>query len=106
MKKKTWKTRANCKICDINANKNVFQQTFLSRVSQGKVWKYPGNLRENSGNLVSQKCGHPDVELFLKIPLQTDSCVVQLVEIFLKLSTETAEEHLIIGMTLVHFVIR
>ena len=63
------------------------------------------NLRENSGNLVSQKYGHPDVGLFLKIPLQTDTCVVQLVKIFLKLSTKTAEEHLIIGTTLVHSVI-
>ena len=60
---------------------------------------------ENSGNLISQKCGHPDVGLFLKIPLQTDTCVVQFVEIFLKLSTKTAEEHLIAGMTLVHSVI-
>ena len=63
------------------------------------------NLRKNSGNLVSQKYGHPDVGLFLKIPLQTDTCVVQLVEIFLKLSTKTAEEHLIIGTTLVDSVI-
>ena len=36
------------------ANKNA-----LHRVPQGKGLKYPGNLRENSGNLVSQKCGHP-----------------------------------------------
>ena len=41
----------------------------------------------------------------LKIPLQTDTCIDQLVEIFLKLSTKTAEVHLIIGMTLVNFVI-
>ena len=34
---KTWKTRGKSKICDINVNKNVFQQTFLSRVTQGKV---------------------------------------------------------------------
>ena len=84
---------------------NVFQQTFLSQFTQRKVRKYPGNLRENSGNLVSQKCGHPDVKLFLKILLQTDTCIYQLVEIFLKLSTKTAEEHSIIGMTLVHSVI-
>ena len=56
---KTWKTQGKCKICHIIVNKNVFQLNFLSCVSQGKVWKYPGNLRENSGNLVSQKCGHP-----------------------------------------------
>ena len=37
---------------------------FLSWVAQGKSLKYPGNLRENSGNLVSQKCGHP--EKFMK----------------------------------------
>ena len=41
----------------------------------------------------------------LKIPLQTDTCIDSLVEIFLKLSTKTAEMHLIIGMTLVHSVI-
>ena len=34
-------------------NGNVFQQTFLFCVSQGKVGKYPGNIRERSGNLVS-----------------------------------------------------
>ena len=27
----------------------------------GKKLKYPGNLRENSGNLVPQKCGHPEI---------------------------------------------
>ena len=48
--------------CYIIVNENVFQGTFLSRVFQGKVRKYPGNLRENSGNLVSQKCGHPGLE--------------------------------------------
>ena len=47
----------------------------------------------------------PDVGLFPKIPLETDTCVFQFVEIFLMLSTKTAEEHLIIGMTLVHSVI-
>ena len=57
---KTWKAQGKCKICHIIVNENVFQGTSLSRVSQGKVRKYPGNLRENSGNLVSQKCGHPD----------------------------------------------
>ena len=57
-------------------------------------------LRENSGNLISQKCDHPDVGLFLKIPLQTDTCVVQFIEIFLKFSTKTTVEHLIIEMTL------
>ena len=58
--RKTWKTQGKCKICHIIVNKNVFQGTFLSLVSQGKVSKYPGNLRESSGNLVSQKCGQPD----------------------------------------------
>ena len=29
--------RRKYKICDINVNKNVFQQTLLSRVTQGKV---------------------------------------------------------------------
>ena len=92
-------------MCDINANKNVIQQTFLCRVTQGKAWKYPGNLRKNSGNLIFKKCGHPDVGLFPKIPLETDTCVFQFVKIFLMLSTKTAEEHLIIGMTLIHSVI-
>ena len=46
---KTWKTQGKWKICDMIANKNAFHRIFLS-------WK----LRENSGNLVSQKCGHPD----------------------------------------------
>ena len=41
----------------------------------------------------------------LEIPLQTDTCVDYRVEIFLKLSTKTADMHLIIGMTLVHSVI-
>ena len=57
------KTQGKCKICHITVHENVFQGTFLSRVSQGKVKKYPGNLRENSGNLVSQKCGHPVLEI-------------------------------------------
>ena len=34
---KNMETQGKCKICDINVNKNVFQQTFLSRVAQGKV---------------------------------------------------------------------
>ena len=59
---KTWKTQGKCKICNIIVNENVFQGTFLSRVSQGKVWKHPGNLKENSGNLFSKKCGHPDFD--------------------------------------------
>ena len=33
---------------------------FLSWVAQWKKLKCPENLRENSGNLVSQKSGHPD----------------------------------------------
>ena len=33
---KTWKTEGKCKICDIILNENVFQRTFLFRVSQGK----------------------------------------------------------------------
>ena len=53
------KTQGKCKICNIIINENAFQRTCLPYVSQGKNWKYPGNLRENSGNLVSQKCGHP-----------------------------------------------
>ena len=31
-----------------------------TRVAQGKISKCPVILRENSGNLVSQKCGHPE----------------------------------------------
>ena len=34
---KTLKTQGKCKICDIIVNENVFQQTFLSHVSQGKI---------------------------------------------------------------------
>ena len=56
---KTWKTQGKCGICGIIANENVFQRIILSGIAQGKVWKWPGNLRENSGNLVTQKCGHP-----------------------------------------------
>ena len=32
-------------------------------------WKSQGKFRENSGNLVSQKCGHPDIGLFLNPPM-------------------------------------
>ena len=35
--RKTWKTQGKCKICHIIVNENVFQGTFLSLVSQGKV---------------------------------------------------------------------
>ena len=35
--RKTWKTQGKCKMCHIIVNENVFQETFLSRVSQGKV---------------------------------------------------------------------
>ena len=51
------------KLCDMIANKNAFHRIFLSGVAQGKILKCPGNLRENSGNFVSQKCGHPVIEL-------------------------------------------
>ena len=34
---KTWKPQGKCKTFDIILNENVFQRTFLSRVSQGKV---------------------------------------------------------------------
>ena len=34
---KNMETWGKCKICDINVNKIAFQQTFLSRVTQGKV---------------------------------------------------------------------
>ena len=55
----TWKTQRKWKICDTITNKNAFHRIFLSWVAQGKILKCPGNLRENSGNLVPQKCGHP-----------------------------------------------
>ena len=48
------------KLYDMIANKNAFHRIFLSGVAQGKILKCPGNLREKSGNFVSQKCGHPD----------------------------------------------
>ena len=35
--RKSWKTQGKYKICHIIVNENVFQGTFLSRVSQGKV---------------------------------------------------------------------
>ena len=44
---KTWKTRGKCKICDINVNKNVFQQTFLSPVIREKF----ENTLEISGKI-------------------------------------------------------
>ena len=59
--RKTWKTQGKWKVCNIIATENVFHRIFLSWVAQGKIWEYPGNLRENSGNLVSQKCGHPEI---------------------------------------------
>ena len=34
---KTWKTQRKCRICDIIANGNVFQQIILFRISQGEV---------------------------------------------------------------------
>ena len=37
--RKTWKTQGKCKICHIIVNENVFQGTFLFRVSLGKVCK-------------------------------------------------------------------
>ena len=37
------------------ANKNALIEFF----SHGKSLKYPEKLRENSGNLISQKCDHP-----------------------------------------------
>ena len=40
-------TRGKCKICDINVNKNVFQQTFASRVTQRKF----ENTLEISGKI-------------------------------------------------------
>ena len=36
-RRKTWKTQGKCETCDIILNENVFQRTFFSRVSQGKV---------------------------------------------------------------------
>ena len=78
---------------------------FSLELLREKFLKIPWKSQEKFRNLISQKCGHPDVGLFLKIPLQTDTCVIQFIGIFLKLSTKTAEEHLIIGMTLVHSVI-
>ena len=47
------------KICNMIANKNALHWIFLSWVAQGKSSTYPGKLRENSGNSVFQKCGHP-----------------------------------------------
>ena len=56
---KTWKTQGNRKICDMIANKNAVHRIFHSLVARRKSLNYPGNLRGNSRNLVSQKCGHP-----------------------------------------------
>ena len=55
---KTWKTR---RICGIIADENVFQNYSLRNCSR-KSFKIPGNLREESGNLVTQ-CGHPRANL-------------------------------------------
>ena len=44
---KNMENSGKCKICDINVNKNVFQQTFLSRVTQGKF----ENTLEISGKI-------------------------------------------------------
>ena len=52
------KTQDKWKVCD-NCRWNCIPGNFISRAAQGKVWKYPGNHRDNSENLVSQKCGHP-----------------------------------------------
>ena len=56
---KPWKTQGKCRICGRIGEENVFQRIILFGITQGKVWKWPGNLIENSGNLVTQKCGHP-----------------------------------------------
>ena len=40
--------------------KNALHQILLSCVAQGKILKCPGNFRENSGNLGSEECGHPN----------------------------------------------
>ena len=42
-----------------DCQQNALHRIFLSWVAQGKFLKCPGNLSKDSGNLVSQKCGHP-----------------------------------------------
>ena len=42
------------------ANENALKEFFSLELLREKILKYPGKLRENSGNFVSQKCGHPD----------------------------------------------
>ena len=37
----------------------------------GKSLKYPGKLKENSGSLVSQKCGHPEENILTVHTSQT-----------------------------------
>ena len=64
---KTWKTQGKWKICDMIAHKNAFHRIFLCWVAQGKNLKCPGNLREDSGNLVSQNCGHSNVATLLLV---------------------------------------
>ena len=44
--------------------KNAFHRIFLSWIAHGKIFKCPGNPRENSGNLAFQKCGHLFEEYF------------------------------------------
>ena len=75
---KTWKTQGISKIVKISGkaqgnfnsggNENMRHDrqqqctpfnVSLSSVAQGKILKHPRNLSENSGNLGSQKCGHP-----------------------------------------------
>ena len=56
--KKPRKLRENEKMLHDHQQKCTLSNFSLLSCS-GKKLKYPGNLRENSGNLVSQKCGHP-----------------------------------------------
>ena len=59
--RKTWKTKGKCQICQMTTNETVFQRTLLLKFAEGKNWKCSRNLKENSGSLVSQKCGHSAV---------------------------------------------
>ena len=58
-----------CEISDIITNENAFHWIFLCKVSQGQFWKLPENVRENSGILGSQRCGHPGWTSDSKQPL-------------------------------------
>ena len=67
-KKKPWKTQGKWKTYDIIANKNAFHRIFFSWVALRKILKgMPWKSQEKLGDLVSQKCGHPDSRKILHL---------------------------------------